>query len=214
MATHSSMLAWEIPWIEENGGLQSMGLQRAGHDRAHTEKQKKWHGPKSSGESAGSQLQPAGVWQETRPQPDPTAISWREWHVSFVLYKGHMGCGRGRAQRKQDPVALVTRGHGGRGSRDDESGELVGWCDMEGKGQMGLGGGLATCTDVRAQHGMSAKGEVVWMWMFMVSQSCRLRCLRVILVTEVPWNTDVHSKGESQERGGKVDEASSQVASN
>ena len=77
MATHSSMLAWEIPWIEENGGLQSMGLQRAGHDRAHTEKQKKWHGPKSSGESAGSQLQPAGVWQETRPQPDPTAISSR-----------------------------------------------------------------------------------------------------------------------------------------
>ena len=135
------------------------------------------------------------------PQPDPTAISWREWHVSFVLCKGHTGCRRGRAQRKQDPVASVTRGHGGRGSRDDESGELVGWCDMEGKGQMGLGGGLATCTDVRAQHGMSARGEV-WMWVFTVSQSCRLRCLRVILVTEVPWNTDVHSKGESQERGG------------
>ena len=28
MATHSSILAWEIPWIEEPGGLQSMGLQR------------------------------------------------------------------------------------------------------------------------------------------------------------------------------------------
>ena len=28
MATHSSMLAWEIPWTEEPGGLQSMGLQR------------------------------------------------------------------------------------------------------------------------------------------------------------------------------------------
>ena len=27
MATHSSILAWEIPWIEEPGGLQSMGLQ-------------------------------------------------------------------------------------------------------------------------------------------------------------------------------------------
>ena len=34
MATHSSILAWEIPWAEESGGLQSMGLQRAGHDRA------------------------------------------------------------------------------------------------------------------------------------------------------------------------------------
>ena len=27
MATHSSILAWEIPWTEEPGGLQSMGLQ-------------------------------------------------------------------------------------------------------------------------------------------------------------------------------------------
>ena len=32
MATHSSTLAWKIPWMEEPGGLQSMGLQRLGHD--------------------------------------------------------------------------------------------------------------------------------------------------------------------------------------
>ena len=32
MATHSSILVWEIPWIEEPGGLQSMGLQRFGHN--------------------------------------------------------------------------------------------------------------------------------------------------------------------------------------
>ena len=32
MATHSSILACRIPWREEPGGLQSMGLQRAGHD--------------------------------------------------------------------------------------------------------------------------------------------------------------------------------------
>ena len=31
MATHSSILAWEISWTEEPGGLQSMGLQRVGH---------------------------------------------------------------------------------------------------------------------------------------------------------------------------------------
>ena len=37
MATHSSILAWRIPWTEEPGGLQSMGPQRVGHDRAtHT----------------------------------------------------------------------------------------------------------------------------------------------------------------------------------
>ena len=34
MATHSSPLAWRIPWMEEPGGLQSMGLQRVGHDWA------------------------------------------------------------------------------------------------------------------------------------------------------------------------------------
>ena len=44
MAAHSSILAWRIPWTEEPGGLQSMGLQRVPHDRgdlpcmhAHTE---------------------------------------------------------------------------------------------------------------------------------------------------------------------------------
>ena len=32
MAAHSGILAWEIPCAEEPGGLQMMGLQRAGHD--------------------------------------------------------------------------------------------------------------------------------------------------------------------------------------
>ena len=32
MATHSSTLAWKIPWTEEPGGLQSMGSQRVGHN--------------------------------------------------------------------------------------------------------------------------------------------------------------------------------------
>ena len=34
MATHSSILAWEIPWTEEPDGLQSMALPRVGYDRA------------------------------------------------------------------------------------------------------------------------------------------------------------------------------------
>ena len=33
MATHSSILAWRIPWTEEPGELQSMGWQRIGHSR-------------------------------------------------------------------------------------------------------------------------------------------------------------------------------------
>ena len=35
MATHSSILAWEITWTEELGGLQSMGSQRVGHNLAN-----------------------------------------------------------------------------------------------------------------------------------------------------------------------------------
>ena len=32
LATHSSILAWKIPWMEEPGGLQSLGSQRVGYD--------------------------------------------------------------------------------------------------------------------------------------------------------------------------------------
>ena len=34
METHSSIFAWKIPWMEEPGRLQSMGLQRVRHDQA------------------------------------------------------------------------------------------------------------------------------------------------------------------------------------
>ena len=40
MATHSSILAWRIPWTEEPGGIQSIWSQRGGHDErdlAHTD---------------------------------------------------------------------------------------------------------------------------------------------------------------------------------
>ena len=36
MATHSSILAWKIPWTEDPDGLQSMGSQRVRHNWAHT----------------------------------------------------------------------------------------------------------------------------------------------------------------------------------
>ena len=38
MATHSSILAWKIPWIEEPDGIQSMGLQRVRRDYLAAEK--------------------------------------------------------------------------------------------------------------------------------------------------------------------------------
>ena len=42
MATHSSILAWDIPWIEDPGGLQSMGSPRVGHNGA-TKEQQQWY---------------------------------------------------------------------------------------------------------------------------------------------------------------------------
>ena len=39
MATHSSILAWEIPWKEEPGGLQSIGLRTVRHDLVTKQKQ-------------------------------------------------------------------------------------------------------------------------------------------------------------------------------
>ena len=39
MATHSSVLAWRIPWIEEAGGLQSIGLHSVGHNQATKQQQ-------------------------------------------------------------------------------------------------------------------------------------------------------------------------------
>ena len=48
MAAHSRTLAWEIPWTEEPGGLQSMGSQRVGHDWAT---EPKFTAPAGEGES-------------------------------------------------------------------------------------------------------------------------------------------------------------------
>ena len=43
MVPHSSILAWEIPWTEEPGGLQSMGSQRVGHDLVTKQEQIIFH---------------------------------------------------------------------------------------------------------------------------------------------------------------------------
>ena len=44
MATHSNILAWETPWTEEPGRLQSMGSQRVRHDLAIKQQQEEWIG--------------------------------------------------------------------------------------------------------------------------------------------------------------------------
>ena len=48
MATHSSVLAWRIPWTEEPGGLQSMGSQRVGHNLMIKQQQQAFLKPQGS----------------------------------------------------------------------------------------------------------------------------------------------------------------------
>ena len=48
MATYSSILAWRIPWTEEPGELQFMGLQRVGHDLVTEQRQQQFSKTMSS----------------------------------------------------------------------------------------------------------------------------------------------------------------------
>ena len=64
MATHFSILAWEIPWREEPGGLQSMGLQRVEHDcsdLAHTPSEDRAHHPPQTSVFTNQKTHP--VWE-------------------------------------------------------------------------------------------------------------------------------------------------------
>ena len=79
MTTHSSILAWRIPWSEEAGGLESMRLQRVTHDwameRTHTHKAKWW-------QISTERLDPVKIvfcGGKSFSMPDP----WEEKHLDF-----------------------------------------------------------------------------------------------------------------------------------
>ena len=59
MATHSSLLAWRIPWTEEPGGLQSIGSQRVGHD---------WRDLACTQQSMGLNCDSTTYWHHTSSQ--------------------------------------------------------------------------------------------------------------------------------------------------
>ena len=84
MATHSSILAWKIPWTEEPGGLQSMGSQRAGHNcmtNTHTQTSQMVLWVKNP--PAVQEL------QELRFDPWVRKISWRRaWQPTPVFLPG------------------------------------------------------------------------------------------------------------------------------
>ena len=95
MATHSSILAWKIPWTEEPGGLQSMGLQRVRHSWTCTHTYiKEWWGlwfagtrylmwkhPDSEMLSAGRSI--GNVFRWNLAQRTPGCYFWALWNKLF-----------------------------------------------------------------------------------------------------------------------------------
>ena len=104
MATHSSVLAWRIPWTEEPGGLQSMGSQRVGHDSGFT-----WVLEKA-GKHQDSRLQKRTLslgqpcWDSSAPFPVPTLF-----HSTQVLYLQEKELDRSRTDHT--PVFVNDGGH-------------------------------------------------------------------------------------------------------
>ena len=79
MATHSSILAWKIPWTEEPGGLRSMGSQRVGHDWANLHSQ--FHAAHLLGNCE------TGGWAEVRGRGPQGSEVVRFWlHSSLWMY--------------------------------------------------------------------------------------------------------------------------------
>ena len=114
MTTCSSILAWRIPWTEEPGGLQSLGLQRAGHDLALVSRLALWerqvHPPgveKSGGEEPLSALVAVGPIPYWSGVSGPGAGFAGSAHVEHgrVSEPGirYQKCSLGRSEAKANP---------------------------------------------------------------------------------------------------------------
>ena len=108
MATHPSILAWEIPRTEESGGLQSVGSQRVRHDE-HARRRKVWGGRKGGG--VRGLCREAKVRMEERPCHPATGSTTGPSRTIIV------GVGLGQAPRRngQSTVQFRARKTGRRG---------------------------------------------------------------------------------------------------
>ena len=102
MATHSSFLAWRIPWTEDPGGLQSMGSQRGGHDWAtkHSTAHRvdQWRDLyRQNGRGPEGVLLSQRVWVGNSAQPFVSCVAtWVLLNLSLCLslleWKIHSNC--------------------------------------------------------------------------------------------------------------------------
>ena len=121
MATHSSILAWEIPWTEEPGGLQSMGPKRAGHNWATVEGplQRRLAGGDRGWAQLWIQQEKVEVCSQVSGQGSPVDGKLLNWSIrdqgALVKPTSQDSC------RRQ---AGVVRHHWGRVEGDEEFGQI------------------------------------------------------------------------------------------
>ena len=97
MATHSSILAWKIPWTEEPGKLASMGSQRVGHDLVTKQQQQcrfkiiLWLFQKKWSFLIGctiifSQTYPSRTWKRLNFPPVAHILTWDTMHITGISF--------------------------------------------------------------------------------------------------------------------------------
>ena len=123
MAIHCRILAWEIPWTEEPGGLWSLVSQRVGHDWTHTDTHTHRHTHRHTG-SFRSFMQDLVSWPEIEPRPcflffsNPSSncLRWQSvclqcWRLGFDPWVGKI---LWRRKWQPTPVFLPGNFHGQR----------------------------------------------------------------------------------------------------
>ena len=114
MATHCSVLAWRIPWTEEPGGLQSMGLQRVGLDWAHRQACCIWGFLGGLAGKESPAMWETWVWslgwEDPLEKGNTTHSSILAWRIPWTIQS--MGCQR----VEHDSSTLKKKGSCGEGN--------------------------------------------------------------------------------------------------
>ena len=112
MATHSSTLAWKIPWTEEPGRLQSMGVARAGHNVMTKPPLTKWEQAKaiySELDTVRKSVTITCVWLRLKGRGVEILYSEKEEDSSYTVIGGYWHEeARGGLTRNRHPVWLVS----------------------------------------------------------------------------------------------------------
>ena len=91
MATHSSILTWEIPWTEKPGSLWSKGSQRIGQDLATKQQQSRIQAREQIERGLPKHLEKAGGRHVLSPRREPCLRAWFPLLAPFPSWRGRSG---------------------------------------------------------------------------------------------------------------------------